>query len=398
MADIRGAFKLPFHEQVDFFRRKLNLPSERYDDIARAAHDRCFIVAGATRADLLADLRRAVDRAVADGATLQDFRKDFRALVAKHGWTGWTGEGTKAGEAWRTKVIWQTNLRASHAAGRHAQLTAPEVKKALPWWRYVHNDTVMTPRPEHKHWGDAHLTLPADHPFWQTHFPPNGWGCRCRVVGVAAPRAGDATQPPEGWDEPDPKTGLPPGIDPGWDYAPGANTNTALRRLVRDKLITYPPAIQRALVKDIGKKLNATDRVGDYVAAVMSGKSGTDDLWLGFIEHPERFAETVKTDLADFIVLLPPDAVRHEAKRHGHDGGDQRPIRAADYAKLIDGLDRGVLKPSRETRKDGRDAERFVVEWEEAGEKFRAVFGVRPGRHNRAVALVSLIVKTAGNK
>lgn len=32
-------------------------------------------------------------------------------------------------------------------------------------------------RVEHQQWDG--LALPKDDPFWNTHFPPNGWGCRC---------------------------------------------------------------------------------------------------------------------------------------------------------------------------------------------------------------------------
>jgi len=90
---------LSFAEQLAFFRHKLNLPTQRWDDLLGAAHDRAFVVAGAMQADLLADLRGAVDQAIAGGTTLEQFRKDFKQIVAKRGWTGWTGEGTKAGVA-----------------------------------------------------------------------------------------------------------------------------------------------------------------------------------------------------------------------------------------------------------------------------------------------------------
>jgi len=60
-------FGTPFQAQIDFLRQKLQLPTDRWDDIIRSAHDRAFIVAGAAKADLLADLHQAViERAVDD--------------------------------------------------------------------------------------------------------------------------------------------------------------------------------------------------------------------------------------------------------------------------------------------------------------------------------------------
>ncbi|MDR2688888.1 MAG: hypothetical protein LBB76_03920, partial [Azoarcus sp.] len=76
---IEATLKLPFREQIEFFRKKLNLPTERYDDISGRAHDRAFVVAGATRADLLNDLRIAVEKGIERGATLEQFRRDFKA-------------------------------------------------------------------------------------------------------------------------------------------------------------------------------------------------------------------------------------------------------------------------------------------------------------------------------
>ena len=235
-----------FQEQIDFFRAKLNLPTERWDDIRTRANDRAFYVAGAQKADLLSDLRKAVDTAI-QGGSIGEFRKAFNQAVNKSGWAGWTGQGTEAGEAWRTRVIYQTNIATSYAAGRWAQLNDPDLAAVRPFWRYIHSDSVLTPRPQHKSWGDSGLTLPRDHPFWRTHFPPNGWGCQCRVTAVRLPRDADATAPPEGWDAIDPKTGAPVGIDKGWGYAPGANTSTPYRKFIQDKLLSVDAPIGAAM-------------------------------------------------------------------------------------------------------------------------------------------------------
>ena len=243
-----------FEEQISFFRKKLNLPTKRWDDILMAAHDKAFMVAGAQKADLLADLRAAVDKAIT-GQSIGQFRKDFAAAVAKSGWSGWTGEGTKAGEAWRTRVIYQTNIATSYAAGRWQQLKDPDLVAVRPFWQYIHSDSVVHPRPLHLAWGNSGLTLPNDHPFWKTHFPPNGWGCKCRVKAVRGPAKGAAKAPPEGWDTVDPKTDAPAGIDKGWGYAPGANVDATLRQLIQDKLITYPDAIAKALAADMERYL-----------------------------------------------------------------------------------------------------------------------------------------------
>jgi hypothetical protein len=250
----------PFEEQLAFFKAKLNLPTERWDDIMRSAHDRAFVVAGAANADLLADLNAAVQRGIETGSGLAAFRKDFQQIVQKHGWTGWTGEGTAAGEAWRTRIIYQTNTATSYAAGRWQQLKNPQLLKVKPYWQYVHADGVAHPRPLHVSWHG--LVLPHDHEFWTTHFPPNGWMCHCRVVAVdakayaAAADAGKAS-PPEGWQAINPKTGAPVGIDKGFDYAPGARANAPLQSLVDDRLTRLAAPIGSRLYQAMQPVLQA---------------------------------------------------------------------------------------------------------------------------------------------
>ncbi|OON62295.1 hypothetical protein B0920_02110 [Massilia sp. KIM] len=265
----------PFAEQLEFFRNKLNLPTERWDDIMRSAHDRAFVVAGAAKADLLADLNAAVARGIETGSGLEQFRKDFKQIVKKHGWTGWTGEGTAAGEAWRTRIIYQTNTSTSYAAGRWKQLNDRKLLQLKPYWKYVHADGVEHPRPLHVEWNG--LVLRHDDEFWKTHFPPNGWGCHCRVVAVdarayaAALKAGEGTAP-EGYLQINPKTGAPVGIDKGFDYAPGARATEPLRSLIDERLVRLASPIGSRLYEAMQPVLQAEGKAAfqEFVATVLA--------------------------------------------------------------------------------------------------------------------------------
>jgi uncharacterized protein with gpF-like domain len=77
---------LPFTSAIGFFRDKVALPTQAWDDLWQGMHSRAFVVAGATRADLLLDMRSAVDRAISKGTTLADFRHDFDSIVDRYGW------------------------------------------------------------------------------------------------------------------------------------------------------------------------------------------------------------------------------------------------------------------------------------------------------------------------
>jgi hypothetical protein len=289
---MKFGFNTPFSEQLDFFRQKLNLPSERWDDIQKAAHDRAFIVAGAMKADLVEDLREAVDKAIELGTGLEEFRRDFSKIVQKHGWTGWTGEGSAAGEAWRTRVIYQTNMATSYAAGRYRQLIDPDFVALFPFWRYVHNDGVMHPRPLHQHWGAIRLTLRHDHPFWKTHFPPNGWGCQCRVTPIDAPSEGDSTEPPSGWADRN-DLGQLPGIDRGFDYAPGASVMKPLKEFIDEKLIRLDAPIGAAMFDAMRPLLTREmgAAVADLVEAAIATGQPAGEAALAHVVAPRTVAD-----------------------------------------------------------------------------------------------------------
>ena len=293
---MKFGFNTPFAEQLDFFRQKLNLPSERWDDIQKAAHDRAFIVAGAMKADLVADLRESIDKSIELGTGLDEFRRDFSKIVQTHGWSGWTGEGGAAGEAWRTRVIYKTNMATSYAAGRYRQLTDPDFVALFPFWRYVHNDSVMHPRPLHQHWGAIRLTLPHDHPFWKLHFPPQippNWGCECRVTPTDAPAEGDATEPPAGWQAVDSKFRPDNLVAAGWNFAPGANVQRSLKEFIDAKLIRLDAPIGAAMFDAMRPMLarEMSAAVADLVEAAVATGQPAGEAALAHVVSPRTVAD-----------------------------------------------------------------------------------------------------------
>jgi hypothetical protein len=203
---------LPFDTAERFFRDKVNIPTKCWDDLKKGEHARGFMIAGAQRDDLLCDFHGALRKAIEQGTTLEEFRRDFDGIVGRHGWS------YKGGRGWRTRVIYDTNLRASYMAGRYQQMTDPDVLAYRPNWRYRHGDS-RRPRREHLAWNG--MVLRHDDPFWSTHYPPNGWGCKCSVEPLSdrdlgrMGKSGPDTAPPSVID---PQTGAPVGIDKGWDY------------------------------------------------------------------------------------------------------------------------------------------------------------------------------------
>jgi len=388
------AFNRPFKEQVDFFRQKINLPSERWDDIFKAAHDRAFIVTGATKADLLESFRSEVDRAIEQGKSLQWFRGEFDRIVKQHGWTGWTGEGSKAGRDWRTRIIYQTNMSTSYAAGRWAQLNDPDLLKLKPYFTYRHADGIRHPRLHHLSWNG--ITLPHDDVFWQTHTAPNGWLCHCRIESASA-RDFNAAQAdgkgvkPAGWNKVDPKTGELVGIDKGFGYAPGASATKPLRGFVQDKLISYKPAIAIALRKDINRYLETNYSASEYAIKALDEKSIKEPLWLGFVENDEAIKRAIDVDLSNYLILLPPDAVRHVENIHQYDGKDQRPAKPKDYDLMA-----GSLKTFDKAELGDiiRQNRRIRIFKEIKGETFIYIYELRSELKQKMLSLVSLVIKT----
>jgi hypothetical protein len=125
-------------------------------------------------------------------------------------------------------------MTQAYNAGRWQQMWA--LRDLRPYLRYRHT-SIEHPRLEHKSWDGKVLAI--TDPWWTSHTPQNGWGCKCRVDSLTRGEAqadwssrgltGPDEAPPVEWQEvtvgkssATPRTVLTPkGIDPGFAYNPG---------------------------------------------------------------------------------------------------------------------------------------------------------------------------------
>ena len=203
-----------------YLRQKRQRPSQHWTDVWREEHAVAFTVAQMTQDAMLGEVHQALVDALRKGETLETFRARLDPLLEQR---GWAPRGRGGDIPTRLKRIYNTNLRTARAAGQWDRISRNA--DLLPYLVYELGPSERH-REEHAAWSGTCLKV--DDPWWNTHYPPNGWGCKCRVRQVATPPKGSTTRAPkvETREWTNPATGevrqVAKGIDPGWDYHVGA--------------------------------------------------------------------------------------------------------------------------------------------------------------------------------
>lgn len=320
-------------------------PTFRWTDVWQEEHASRFMVAGVAQADVLRLIRERVDDAVRQGVNPSDFLTSLQPELVRAGWWGdvlvtdpATGEQriTRFNDA-RLRLIYDTNLRQSYAAGRYNRARRNARRLPLLMYRTMRDERV---RATHAAWDG--LVLPVDHPFWEQHYPPNAWRCRCTAFALSekdlARRQASGeklrtTAPPD-VQVPyvDPRTGdertAPLGVDPAFAYNPGETLMQNTSALQRRALTAAPPADARALVRQIARPGGQLERMVTAPAAPL--------------------AELVPLAMRGRQpVLLGPDAVQRHRADIASDPTAPRPLTADQWSAAAQAaLDDGVRLPS----------------------------------------------------
>ena len=319
-------------EALEYFRfRGLKIGFD-YRDVRPGEHALAFTVAKAMEFDLLKEIRAALDRALGEGMTFRRFEQSVTPLLKERDWWGrremtdpLTGRQVVAelGSPRRLRTLYRANFRAARAAGLWTR--TQRTKDADPYFLYEPGpDEACEP---HRAW--AGTLLPVAHPWWDDHFPPNGWDCDCRarLVGEAEARRGGPTEPP-----PRRETArrnertlrferVDAGLDPTWATNPGKlwaeGPLGPLGGAFGPADEAYArTAIQSVLESPILAGFQARPR-GDIPVGVLDevlrGWIGTE---VPVVSFPER-------------IMYKQKGLHRDPNRHGH-----RDLAASDYRRL----------------------------------------------------------------
>lgn len=207
-------------------------------------------------------------------------------------------------------------MAMAYGVGRRRALE--DVSEDLPYWQY---HAVMDDRVRPTHAALNNLILPANHAFWENHFPPYEFNCRCSVTATDEIPEGYNPENPNGEDDTKifyDERGMPAKAEIG---------TTVHDLLVEGKLPGVPPqAGLRSVIEDGAKRAEETKQKEKQIEKEIrqSSASGTPVSKALNVQGGKTFKEQIKkaTDLIDEVHgdgILPeiPVVSNGEKKRNG---------------------------------------------------------------------------------
>jgi len=160
-----------FLEALQFARsRKIVLPDEFYS-LDLKTRQLATTVSFLSSIEQIQTVIAAVNKAIADGSTFEDFKK----LVAEN--------EIKLSEPY-LKNVFRTNIQTAYSHGRWQQQQRNRDKRPYLMYSAIDDSRV---RPSHL--ALNRIIRHIDDPFWLMYYPPWGFMCRCTVIALTEKQA-----------------------------------------------------------------------------------------------------------------------------------------------------------------------------------------------------------------
>ena len=254
-----------FTDAIDVLVEKVNIPVEVRGQVLTAMQETAFYVTGMTRADAISEVHDSLNNIIANGGTVADFKKDFKAIAEKTGFT------PKEGVARRAEVVFETNIHSALNAGimqrmRETVTTRPYASLMTAGGARTCGNCAMM--------GGVTMTIEQ----WDARAgPPFHHRCRCELRSFSRSQMqrhgmtvfnpdtdtmthrsknGETRQVSmkETYQYVNPHTGktetVPVGVSPGFNYAKGLGGTQMVNQAVQAKVNSLPPTLQTMVKAD----------------------------------------------------------------------------------------------------------------------------------------------------
>ena len=197
--DIRAVFGMEPAAAVAYLKQKGYAISWDWQDMLDDSHATAFTVAKVAKMDILSDIYSAVEKALKNDETFEQFSRQLTPVLQSKGWWGQqnqlnpeTGDiqSVQLGSPRRLETIYLTNMQSAYMAGRYAQMM--DSIDTHPYWEYV---AINDSRTRETHRLMNGRVYEATDPIWNSMYPPLNYRCRCRVKPLSESRGADRVLP-----------------------------------------------------------------------------------------------------------------------------------------------------------------------------------------------------------
>ena len=170
--------KLAPREAAEFFAARIGMTRVAFGKLQRRYQEVAFTVARVESVAIIEEIQTVLADVLLKGETQAEFKRRVDDVMRRR--------GLSPLNPFHIETVFRTNVAQAYATGRVVQMRSADVRKALPWWRYL---TVLDERVREKHQALHGFIARNDDPVWLRIYPPNGFNCRCQVVAVTSAKA-----------------------------------------------------------------------------------------------------------------------------------------------------------------------------------------------------------------
>jgi SPP1 gp7 family putative phage head morphogenesis protein len=230
-------FNVPFEEAIAAMEaRGIALPAQYYGEFQGIQRQLNFSIAGVASLDQLQAVLDSLTAKLADGQSFKQWQDSVAVQdlgLPKH----------------RLDNIYRTNIQNAYNRGHWEQFK--ENEKFAPYLMY---DAINDSRTRPSHRALDGVIRRVDDPFWDTHYPANGYRCRCSVVSLSEKQAQARSNGDNGLNKKIEPDKMKP--DKGWDYNCGSDITAGINKAVADKMAkAAAKTVEPKLAKTLKKKI-----------------------------------------------------------------------------------------------------------------------------------------------